>query len=100
DKKATEFAQGDLTKDSRFLDSIGNQAVYLGNTYKEVRDKQLQRGLDQEGGINATVQISIGDILKALSNNSHNAIFHQALDETKPILMLFMKRLTEFQTVI
>lgn len=83
EKKAKEFAQGDLTKESRFLDSIGNQVVYLGNTYKEVRDKQLQRGLDLEGGINVTLQISIGDILKGLSNNSHNAIFNQALEEAK-----------------
>src|SRR5690554_4285420 len=72
EKKAKEFAQGDLTKESRFLDSIGNQVVYLGNTYKEVRDKQLQRGLDLEGGINVTLQISIGDILKGLSNNSRS----------------------------
>lgn len=83
EKKAKEFAQGDLTKESRYLDSIGNEVVYLGNTYKEVRDKQLQRGLDLEGGINVTLQISIEDILRGLSNNSNNAIFNQALEETK-----------------
>ena len=83
EKKAKEFAQGDLTKESRYLDSIGNEVVYLGNTYKEVRDKQLQRGLDLEGGINVMLQISIKDILKGLSNNSHHAVFNQALAQTE-----------------
>lgn len=83
EKKAKEFAQGDLNKESRFLDSIGNETVFLGNTYNEVRDKQLQRGLDLEGGINVTLQISIKDILKGLSNNSNNAVFNQALEEAK-----------------
>ncbi len=83
EKKAKEFAQGDLNKESRFLDSIGNETVFLGNTYNEVRDKQLQRGLDLEGGINVTLQISIKDILKGMSNNSNNAVFNQALEEAK-----------------
>src|SRR5690606_12802644 len=78
EKKAREFSQEDLTKEARIIDSIGNQMVYRGNNYKEVRDKQLQRGLGLEGGINVTLQISIGDILKGLSTNSHDAIFNQA----------------------
>lgn len=83
EKKAKEFANGDLTKEARYLDSIGSQEVYLGNTFREVRDKQLQKGLDLEGGINVTLQISVKDILKSLSNNSNNAIFNQALAETE-----------------
>lgn len=81
--KAKEYANGDLNKEARFLDSIGNQNVYLGNTFQEVRQKQLQKGLDLEGGINVMLQISVKDILKGLSNNSTNAVFNQALAQTE-----------------
>lgn len=83
EKKAKEFSKGDLTKEARFLDSIGNEKVFLGNTFHEVREKQLQKGLDLEGGINVMLQISVKDILKGLSNNSTNAVFNQALAETE-----------------
>lgn len=83
EKKAKEFAGGDLSKEARYLDSIGNQTVYLGNTFNEVREKQVQKGLDLEGGINVMLQISVKDILKSLSNNSNNAVFNQALAETE-----------------
>ena len=83
EKKAKEFSNGDLTKESRFLDSIANEKVYLGQTFAEVRSKQLQKGLDLEGGINVMLQISVKDILKGLSNNSKNAVFNQALADAE-----------------
>lgn len=83
EKKAKEFAQGDLTKEAHFLDSIANEEVYLGHTFHEVREKQLQKGLDLEGGVNVMLQISVKDVLKGLSNNSTNAVFNQALAETE-----------------
>lgn len=83
EKKAKEFANGDLTKEARFLDSIANEKVYLGQTFAEVRSKQLQKGLDLEGGVNVMLQISVKDILKGLSNNSKNAVFNQALAEAE-----------------
>lgn len=83
EKKAKEFAKGDLTKEARYLDSIANEKVYLGQTFAEVRSKQVQKGLDLEGGINVMLQISVKDILKGLSNDSKNAVFNQALSEAE-----------------
>lgn len=83
EKKAKEFAQGDSEKELLYLDSIGNQTVYLGETFNEVRAKQINKGLDLEGGINVTLQISIKDILKSLANNSKNAVFNKALAEAE-----------------
>ena len=81
--KAKAFAKGDLTKEARYLDSIANEKVYLGQTFADVRSKQIQKGLDLEGGINVMLQISVKDILKGLSNDSKNAIFNQALVEAE-----------------
>lgn len=83
EKKAKEFAKGDLTIEARYLDSIANEKVYLGQTFAEVRSKQIQKGLDLEGGINVMLQISVKDILKGLSNDSKNAVFNQALAEAE-----------------
>src|SRR5690606_29669438 len=67
EKKAKEFAKGDLTKEARYLDSIAIEKVYLGQTFAEVRSKEVQKGLDLEGGINVMLQISVKDILKGLA---------------------------------
>lgn len=83
EKKAKEFAQGDSEKELLYLDSIGNQTVFLGETFNEVRSKQINKGLDLEGGINVTLQISIKDILKSLANHSKNAVFNKALVEAE-----------------
>lgn len=81
--KAKAASGGDLTKESRYLDSIANEKVFLGQTFEQVRNKQIQKGLDLEGGVNVLLQISVKDILKGLSNNSQNAIFNKALAEAE-----------------
>jgi len=79
---AKAYAHGDTAKELKYLDSIGDVKVYpvLGYTYNEVRDKQINKGLDLEGGINLTLEISVKEILKGLANNSDNAIFNKSLD--------------------
>lgn len=79
---AKAFAGGDSKKELRYLDSIGKEVVYpiLGYTYNEVRDKQINKGLDLEGGINVVLQISVKDIVKGLANNSKNPVLNKALD--------------------
>ena len=81
-EKAKAFAKGDFAKEQKYLDSIGKEKVYLGNTYNEVVAKQINKGLDLEGGINVILQISVKDILKGLANNSKNPVFNKALAET------------------
>ncbi|RYJ41876.1 protein translocase subunit SecDF [Flavobacterium beibuense] len=77
---AKAFANGDSTKELAYLDSIGKEDVFLGYTYNQVRDKQINKGLDLEGGINVILQISVKDILKGLANNTDNAVFNKALE--------------------
>ena len=74
------FANGDAQKQTRYLDSIGKEKVFLDYfTYNDVKDKQINKGLDLEGGINVILQISVKDILRGLSDNSTNPIFNKAL---------------------
>jgi SecD/SecF fusion protein len=80
---AKAFAGGNPEKELKYLDSIGKEKVFnLGFsdfTYNEVKDKQINKGLDLEGGINVILQVSIKDILKGLSNNSKNPVFNKSL---------------------
>lgn len=80
---AKAFAGGNPEKEFKYLDSIGKEKVFnLGFsdfTYNEVKDKQINKGLDLEGGINVILQVSVKDILKGLSNNSKNPVFNKSL---------------------
>lgn len=81
---AKAFAKGDTKKELAYLDSIGKKEVmslgFTNFTYNEVREKQINKGLDLEGGINVILQVSVKDILKGLANDSKNPTFNRALD--------------------
>ncbi|MGX7668401.1 protein translocase subunit SecDF [Flavobacterium pedocola] len=81
ESKAKALANGDSKKELAYLDSMSREKVFLGMTFQDVRSKQINKGLDLEGGINVTLQISIKDVLKGLANNSKNPVFNQALAE-------------------
>ncbi len=77
---AKSFAGGNPDKELKYLDSIGKEKVFLDFfTFNEVKDKQINKGLDLEGGINVILQISVKDVLKGLSNNSKNPVFNKSL---------------------
>jgi SecD/SecF fusion protein len=79
---AKNFAGGNPQKEVKYLDSIGKQKVFLDFfTYNEVKDKQINKGLDLEGGINVILQISVKDVLKQLSNFSKNPAFNKSLED-------------------
>ncbi|MFN3969437.1 protein translocase subunit SecDF [Flavobacterium sp.] len=81
---AKTFAGGNPEKEIKYLDSIGKEKVFLDFfTYNDVKDKQINKGLDLEGGINVILQISVKDVLVQLSNNSKNPAFNKALEQAK-----------------
>jgi len=64
-----------------YLDSMANQVVYLWKyTYKDCKEREINLGLDLKGGMNVTLEVSIGSIVKGLSGNSQNPVFLQAMD--------------------
>jgi len=69
-----------------FLDSMSSQVVYnilvRKYTYKDCKEREINLGLDLKGGMNVTMEISVVDIIKALSDNSTNPTFVKAIDLT------------------
>ncbi|MEA4937020.1 MAG: protein translocase subunit SecDF [Paludibacter sp.] len=78
-KKAKEFAAGDKVKEYQYLDSLSGEKVYFGYTLKECREKEINLGLDLKGGMNVTLEVSVADILRALSGYNNSPEFGQAL---------------------
>jgi SecD/SecF fusion protein len=82
-KEARVYAAGDLNKEVNYMDSVASlpkdQWGFLGNTFKEVQQKELNLGLDLKGGMNVVLEISVEDIVRALSNYSADKTFNDAL---------------------
>ena len=79
DKKAKEYAAGDDAKEYIYLDSIAAKKVWFGYTLKECREKEINLGLDLKGGMNVTMEVSVPDILDALSGHNETPNYKAAL---------------------
>lgn len=77
----------DPFKKRSYLDSIWNEPVYnlFGKeyTYKEIKDTELNLGLDLQGGMYAVLEVSPVDILKGLSRHSEDPAFLGAIAKAK-----------------
>lgn len=90
---ATEYAtnangQVDILKKQAYLDSVWNKPVYsfLGMkdfTYKEVKSNEISLGLDLQGGMHVTLEVSPIDIIRTMAGNSQDSAFVKALNEAK-----------------
>ena len=69
--------------EKKYLDSVKNlEVINLGVsqfTYNDIKDKEMNLGLDLKGGINAILQVSVKEVLISLSNDSKSIVFRQAL---------------------
>ena len=83
DKAAKEYAAGDDAKEYQYLDSIAAKKVWFGYTLKECREKEINLGLDLKGGMNVTMEVSVPDILDALSGHNETPNYKAALAAAK-----------------
>jgi len=94
-QQADELAMGDevlrgylmdsisRARESYFLDSIANTVIYnIGiddYTYKECKEREINLGLDLKGGMNVVLEVSVYDIINALSGKSEEPVFVEAM---------------------
>ena len=55
-----------------YIDSISAQKIYFGYTFKDVRAKAINLGLDLKGGMNVMLQVQLKDLVKALAGENGN----------------------------
>ena len=63
-----------------YLDSISSQKVYFGYTFDDVREKEINLGLDLKGGMNVMLQVQLEDVVQALAENNMSPEYQQALN--------------------
>ncbi|HCQ29348.1 MAG TPA: protein translocase subunit SecDF [Flavobacteriales bacterium] len=85
ENKAKEYAQGDIQKEEAYLDSMRSVEVYpvFGFTYDYVKKHELNLGLDLKGGMNVVLEVSLADVIDALSNHSKDPDYRAALKLAK-----------------
>lgn len=66
-------------KERFFIDSITAEKVFLGFTYKDIKEKEVNLGLDLKGGMNVMLEVKVSDLIVALSNNNKSPEFLEAM---------------------
>ena len=88
-QKATTYATDtegniDFAKKQRYLDSVWTEPVYnflgIEYTYQEVKETELNLGLDLRGGMNVVLEVSPIEIIRSLSGDSKDQNFQKALE--------------------
>ena len=67
----------------QYLTGMNDKKVYLGNTYKQCKYKELNLGLDLKGGMNVTLEISMPDAVKSLATNTDDQLFKNAFEKAQ-----------------
>lgn len=84
EQQAREWSKKTGKDEARYLDSVGPLPVFnflgIKYTYLECKDKEISLGLDLKGGMNVTMEVSVPDIVKGLSNNTKDPKFLLALE--------------------
>lgn len=89
---AIEYATDDkgivnLNKKQVYLDSVRDKTVYnllgMEYTFKQVKDNELNLGLDLQGGMHVTLEVSPADIIRGLTGNSSDSSLLKALQAAK-----------------
>ncbi|MFQ3574988.1 MAG: protein translocase subunit SecDF [Cytophagales bacterium] len=73
----------DFNKKQKYLDSVWNEPVFnllgIEYTYQKIKKQELQLGLDLQGGMHVTLEVSPVEILRVLANNNTSPQFNATL---------------------
>ncbi len=84
DNKAAKMAETDSVAATAYIDSLNATPFYLWSyNLKQCREVAIGLGLDLKGGMNVTLEVSIPDVVKTLSGNSHDPAFLKAVESAK-----------------
>lgn len=79
----------DLARKQQYLDSVWNEPVYslfgAEYTFKEIKETELNLGLDLQGGMHVVLEVSPVAILKGLSGNNEDADFLAAIAQAQEL---------------
>lgn len=62
-----------------YMDSLGEEPVYMGYTLNEVRKWGVGLGLDLKGGMNVILQVDMPDMLRSMKSGDTDSVFESAI---------------------
>ena len=62
-----EFVQDSVAaiRNRAYIDSVNNETIFLGYSFKSVKEKEINLGLDLKGGMNVMLQVQLEDLVRA-----------------------------------
>lgn len=69
-----------------YMDSLGEQKVYLGYTLSEVRKWGVNLGLDLKGGMNVTLEVDMPDMMRQLATTKNDSTLEKAISATDALV--------------
>ncbi len=78
----------DLKKADYYLDSIASEPVYnfvwlKKYTYRECQEREINLGLDLQGGMNVILEVSLVDVIRSMANYSKDTTFNKSVAMAK-----------------
>jgi SecD/SecF fusion protein len=81
----TDSVKNKLEK--KYLDSISHKEVYnillKKYTYSECKEREINLGLDLQGGMHVILEVALEDLIVELSNNNQEPTFRNAIELAK-----------------
>lgn len=74
-----EMLATDADEANKYLEDFRYNILVKEYSYLECKERELNLGLDLKGGMNVTLEISLQEMIRSLSNNSPDSTFNQAI---------------------
>lgn len=107
ESKATQYAKEaaakltDATEEQKYLEERNAKRRYLDSvslkpvvnlgiakfTYQQIKERQINLGLDLQGGMSVVLQVSLQEFIKAMSNNNPDPVLAQAMKKADELLL-------------
>lgn len=74
-----EMRATDVDEANKYLEEFKYNIFVKEYSYLECKERELNLGLDLKGGMNVTLEISLQEMIRSLSNHSPDSTFNQAI---------------------
>lgn len=68
-----------IAREAYYLDSMANEKIWLGFTYRQCQAREINLGLDLKGGMNVMLEVSTVDVVRALAGHTDDSTFNKAI---------------------
>ncbi|MEI8278742.1 MAG: protein translocase subunit SecDF [Bacteroidota bacterium] len=79
EKEKLVDARYEALTDSMQGETVVNVPLLKKYSYQEAKEQELNLGLDLQGGMNVTLEVSLDELVRSMSNNPKDAVLNKAI---------------------